>query len=1566
MAGGSGTFAGTIGDYTAAPGSKLALTKTGTGTQTLSGANTYTGATIISGGTLALSGSGTIANTSGLADNGTFDISGLTNGGTTMKTLTGNGVVKLGANLLTLATPDTIAVSISDGGIVPNTGGKVTLSGTGTYVFTGANTYSGATTINTGATLQGTTATLSGNSAIVDNGTLAFVQGGMGGAYAAGVSGTGIVNVSGVGAGSALTFSGALTQTGGFNVTDASTVTLKGSSVGDQITLSGAGATFNNLGMIQVVTALTATAGATINNGDATHTAASIEGVNNASGVITQGAANATVSNYGLIKGDQYSGVGQNSGTGGITVNNYGTGVIYGQGSTANSYGVFNNQNGALTLNNASGGVVVGSQYGVYGQGAATIVMNSGTIASGSYTAPTAGAAYSTGAIAVGGNSGVYLASGGTVANGASIATVAQNTASQIIGGTQAAIYSNAALMLTNYGAISSNGTGTVDAVTIQGTATVINAGTITAATGGASGIAFVGTGSSIVNSGKITGGNNATYGYGLQAAGAAAGSITNQAGGTITASTGGILRASTGAVTIANSGVISGTGTTSDGINATAGTGTITNNTGGFVIGMTDGIDAAGSASISNAGTIGTGTLSGTTLTTAGVYGLKLAGATNAVTNTGTISTGAAGIFVTTGTLALTNTGMISSGNTYGGNTQDGVYVNGTSTILNAGTITNATRTGTIAAPTYSAINAIGASTVTNASAGVLTGGTDATYGEAIQFHAASTFNNYGSATGAGNGAVYQLSNAATVVNLFAGSTTGAITTGAGSDTLTLYNGLGAGNAGLLYDTATSTTSNGSTPTGTQVVLQNAGRLAAAQYGQIDLGGGTNTLVLAGIGDGMGNGDAGTFSLATSTGASILTKIDAGTWTLTGAAITPSLTINAGTGMPAGLLIFDGATGLTGDIYVNGGIVRATGSGAFGSGTIHTIDPEVQFAAGTYGNAISLESTSPSANPTILRAIDASGTNAVVTLSGAITEGMGNPPTGQAVTFSTTADGMGNPYPNTFVLTNTANNWSGATTIDAGVTLQGTAGTTNAPGTISGGSIVDNGVLAYVQDTDGTVAQAISGSGSLVKSGAGTVTLNQYNSYRERSISGGTGQLSTMSPSRSWLVVVVPRVIVPTYSLSSDMSSSEILVPRPSTTIKRPVASGSSVPQWPTFLGVEKAADDGDNVVRGHAGGFIHQQNSVGALGLHHTWEGADYVSRAANLHAKPDFATRNGVEPLRPGDREAVRDDLFVQMGEDAGFHFGQFAAHPRASRQFVAAATVTAANRAHVELWRLGAQADPHQSAFQFLEERRDEHCVDAAQMVDETLVVLGQHAERLRRVHRQREAGHAAFGGEFERIQQRAQQFQPAQGIAVVEFLRNRTDRHAEANQRRADLVGARARLRILERTRVGGDGHEEVRGDVPVHGQVVAGEEFVENLTRRGRVGVNVGKVAVTRIADVVIDVDRQRRLADGLQRRAETRVGGRVQGHEHVKIPGFRRRAADEFRAGQEPQLVEHPVLVPKCHVLAERAQAQTERDGAAQRVAVGPQMADDHETPVRAQGLGDLREAGIMRRHRP
>ena len=144
-------------------------------TLTLAGTNTYTGPTTIdSEASLLLNGSGSVSKSSGVSDNGSFDISGTT-AGTSITSLSGSGVVGLGSRTLTLTNASgTFSGQVADGGASGGTGGGLTLAA-GTWTLTSANTYTGTTTISNGAGLllsgSGSIAKSSGVFGVFDAGT---------------------------------------------------------------------------------------------------------------------------------------------------------------------------------------------------------------------------------------------------------------------------------------------------------------------------------------------------------------------------------------------------------------------------------------------------------------------------------------------------------------------------------------------------------------------------------------------------------------------------------------------------------------------------------------------------------------------------------------------------------------------------------------------------------------------------------------------------------------------------------------------------------------------------------------------------------------------------------------------------------------------------------------------------------------------------------------------------------------------------------------------------------------------------------------------------------------------------------------------------------------------------------------------------------------------------------------------------------------------------------------------------------------------------------------------------
>jgi outer membrane autotransporter protein len=129
----------------------------------LSAENTYTGPTRVSdGATLFISGPGSIAASSGVSNNGVFDISRAWSA-VSIQNLTGSGLAYLGGqNLIITNAAGTFSGTLADVGFsgslydgtryfgFPGTGGGLTLAG-GTLTLSGASTYTGPTWVNGGA-----------------------------------------------------------------------------------------------------------------------------------------------------------------------------------------------------------------------------------------------------------------------------------------------------------------------------------------------------------------------------------------------------------------------------------------------------------------------------------------------------------------------------------------------------------------------------------------------------------------------------------------------------------------------------------------------------------------------------------------------------------------------------------------------------------------------------------------------------------------------------------------------------------------------------------------------------------------------------------------------------------------------------------------------------------------------------------------------------------------------------------------------------------------------------------------------------------------------------------------------------------------------------------------------------------------------------------------------------------------------------------------------------------------------------------------------------------------------
>jgi fibronectin-binding autotransporter adhesin len=333
------------------------------GSEQLTGTNTYTGITAVDpNATLALTGTGSIATSAGVADNGTFDIT-RTTAGAAITTLSGNGLVHLGAQPLTLTAAQDRFDGVIDGS------GNLTVAAGGEQL-TGPNTYTGITTINpnAGLFLAGTGA-IATSAGVVNNG-LFDISPTTNGAAITTLSGTGLVALGD----QTLTLTAAQDRFDGVIIGSGNlTVAAGGEQLTGTNTYTGITTINPGAGLSLAGTGAIATSAGVVNNGlfDISPT--------------TNGAAITTLSGNGLVTlgaqpltltaaQDRFDGVitgsgnltlaagaeqltGTNTYTGITTINPAGALSLVGTGSIATSAGVVNN--GIFDISPTSAGAAI-------------------------------------------------------------------------------------------------------------------------------------------------------------------------------------------------------------------------------------------------------------------------------------------------------------------------------------------------------------------------------------------------------------------------------------------------------------------------------------------------------------------------------------------------------------------------------------------------------------------------------------------------------------------------------------------------------------------------------------------------------------------------------------------------------------------------------------------------------------------------------------------------------------------------------------------------------------------------------------------------------------------------------------------------------------------------------------------------------------------------------------------------------------------------------------------------------------------------------------------------------
>src|SRR5581483_8742538 len=166
-----------------------------------------------------------------------------------------------------------------------------------------------------------------------------------------------------------------------------------------------------------------------------------------------------------------------------------------------------------------------------------------------------------------------------------------------------------------------------------------------------------------------------------------------------------------------------------------------------------------------------------------------------------------------------------------------------------------------------------------------------------------------------------------------------------------------------------------------------------------------------------------------------------------------------------------------------------------------------------------------------------------------------------------------------------------------------------------------------------------------------------------------------------------------------------------------------------------------------------------------------------------------------------------------------------------------------------------AHAHFAVGQFFKENGNDNAAHCAEVIDQTLVILGKDAQFSCYFQGKTKTCDVTFLLEAHGAQQLSQEFQTPSRIILIKQLTQPSDVQASANQFSGNLKGVGTGFWILKRASISGDRGVKIFGDVSIQRQALALDQMKNDFSRRRGRRIDVNHVAITWIAQVMVDVN---------------------------------------------------------------------------------------------------------------